>query len=362
MQKVLVAGGGKIGALIGTLLAQTQDYQAHIADILPQPHDLDTAESTTNQLFSVTLDVMDQARLQAYVQEHGINTVISCLPYHGNIAVARCAKALNLHYFDLTEDIEVSKEIKILAKNAQTIFMPQCGVAPGFISIAANALMERFEQVQDVFMRVGALPAYPHNAFKYALTWSTEGLINEYGNPCLGLEDGKMVWLQPLEGLESIAIDGLAYEAFNTSGGLGTLTETKHHKARNMNYKTLRYPGHCEKMRLLMNELKLNDDRTTLKTLLERALPRTKEDVVIIYVAVNGKQNDEFFEEIYVQKIYPQWIAEKMWSAIQVATASSACAVMDLVLNQPGLKGFITQESLSLNDFLNNRFGQYYRR
>jgi saccharopine dehydrogenase-like NADP-dependent oxidoreductase len=128
-----------------------------------------------------------------------------------------------------------------------------------------------------------------------------------------------------------------------------------------MNYKTIRYPGHCEQMRLLMNGLKLNHDRDTLKRILENAVPQTLQDVVIIYAAVTGFQDGEFREENYVNKVYPQVVAGRLWSAIQVTTAAGICSVLDIVLSDPArYKGFVAQEQFALADILNNRFGQYY--
>ena len=266
-----------------------------------------------------------------------------------------------MHYFDLTEDVEVTKHIKDLSKGASQAFVPQCGLAPGFISIVAHDLMTHFDSVEIVKMRVGALPVNPNNVLKYSLTWSTDGLINEYGNTCYGIENGEAVPLLPLEGYETIGIDGLLYEAFNTSGGLGTLADTYAGKVRTMNYKTLRYPGHCEKIHLLMNDLKLNDDRETLKRVLEKAVPKTLQDVVIIYASVTGRRQGELFEENYVKKIYPQTIAGKLWSAIQVTTACGICSVVDRVFDEPEqYHGFVTQEMFSLTSILDDRFGCYY--
>ena len=164
-----------------------------------------------------------------------------------------------------------------------------------------------------------------------------------------------------MEGLEHFALDGLEYEAFNTSGGLGSLGDSHGTRCRSMDYKTMRYPGHCEQMRLLMNDLKLNHDRATLKRILENAVPQTLQDVVVIYVAVTGTQDGELREENYVNKVYPQVIADRLWSAIQVTTASGVCAVLDLVLEQPGrYHGFVRQEDFSLPDVLANRFGRRY--
>jgi len=221
--------------------------------------------------------------------------------------------------------------------------------------------MTRFDSVEIVKMRVGALPVNPSNVLKYSLTWSTDGLINEYGNVCYGIEDGQKVALRPLEGYETIEIDGLLYEAFNTSGGLGTLADTYAGKVNTMNYKTLRYPGHCEKIYLLMNDLKLNNDRETLKRILEQAVPKTLQDVVIMYTSVTGMRGGELFEENHVKKIYPQTIAGKLWSAIQVTTASGICSVLDLVVERPDCyRGFVTQETFELSSILENRFGKVF--
>ncbi|MCG6871601.1 MAG: saccharopine dehydrogenase family protein, partial [Gammaproteobacteria bacterium] len=128
-----------------------------------------------------------------------------------------------------------------------------------------------------------------------------------------------------------------------------------------LNYKTIRYPGHCEQIRLLMNDLNLNQDRETLKRILENAVPKTLQDVVLIYVAVTGMRDGDLFEENYARKIYAQEIAGSTWSAIQVSTAAGVCAVVDLVINDPDrYSGFVTQEQFGLEQFTANRFGRYY--
>lgn len=362
MPRVVVLGAGKIGSLIATLLTQSGDYQVHVADIQETALQRMALEVPLAGLSFSTLNVLDPTALSSFLETHEMDGIISSLPYYCNPAVGECARKHGLHYFDLTEDVEVTHRIQEISHNAERAFVPQCGLAPGFISIAAHDLMTHFDTVETVKMRVGALPVHPSNALKYSLTWSTDGLINEYGNICYGIEQGKKVPLLPLEGYETIELDGLLYEAFNTSGGLGTLADTYVGRVRTMNYKTLRYPGHCEKIHLLMNDLRLNEDRETLKRILENAIPKTLQDVVLIYAAVNGKRHGELFEENYVKKIYPQTIAGKLWSAIQVTTASGICSVVDLVLQHPqDYHGFITQETFALKDVLANRFGQYFR-
>lgn len=362
MNRVLVLGAGKIGSLIACLLDQHGRYEVHLGDVtLDAPKHLVEALGL-ERVTPCLLDVLHPDAVSNYLSAHRFDAVLSSLPYFCNPTVAGLALTHNLHYFDLTEDVEVTNQIKVLSAGATRAFMPQCGLAPGFISIVAHELMTHFETLDTVKMRVGALPVHPSNALKYSLTWSTDGLINEYGNVCYGIEAGEKVPLQPLEGYETIELDGLLYEAFNTSGGLGTLADSYAGKVRTMNYKTLRYPGHCEKIHLLMKDLKLNEDRETLKRILEQAVPQTLQDVVLIYASVTGRNEDGFFEENYVKKVYPQCIKGKLWSAIQVTTASSACCVMDLVLARPAAyHGFVTQESVLLKDFLDNDFGACFR-
>ena len=326
MHKVLILGAGKIGALISGLLAESGDYEVTLGDV-----DSATAESVvkahgSRHLRAVALDAGNAKALDNHFTLHKPHAVISSLPYYCNPAVAKAARKGNAHYFDLTEDVEVTRAVRRLARGASKAFVPQCGLAPGFISIAANELAKHFDELRSIKLRVGALPQHPNNVLKYSLTWSTEGLINEYGNPCEAVVDGKLVEAAPLEGLEEIEIDGTLYEAFNTSGGLGSLAESYGKQCEQINYKTMRYPGHCAQMRLLMNDLKLNQDRATLKRVLEHAVPQTLQDVVIVYAAVAGKQDGQLREENYVNKVYPQVIAGRLWSAIQVTTAAGITA------------------------------------
>lgn len=362
MYRVLVLGAGKIGALISGLLAGANDYEVRLADVSGEAALAVAAAHGRKSLTSFALDASDRAALARHLREHPADAIVSSLPFYCNAAVAQAARDHGLHYFDLTEDVEVTRAVRAVAEGAQTAFVPQCGLAPGFISIAANELISHFDELRTVKLRVGALPQHPNNVLKYSLTWSTEGLINEYGNPCLAIADRRLIEAAPLEGLEEIEIDGTLYEAFNTSGGLGSLGETYGQRCEQMNYKTMRYPGHCEQMRLLMNDLKLNQDRGTLKRILENAVPQTLQDVVIVYVAVSGRQEGELREENYVNKIYPQEISGRLWSAIQVTTAAGITAVVDLVLARPGAyQGFVRQEQFRLPDVIANRFGAWFQ-
>lgn len=362
MNEILVLGQGHIGTLVALLLAHTGDYRVHLVDLHDKPLDPAIQAQCKTPIETVALNINDESALTDYIKRFPIKAMISCLPYFCNVRVAKVAKAHHIHYLDLTEDVAVASEIAEIAKDQKPAFISHCGLAPGFISIAAQELMTHFDKVQSVFLRVGALPVHPNNKLKYALTWSTEGLINQSGNECYGIVEGKYRALQPLHGLESIEIDGALYEAFNTSGGLGTLAKTHEGKVEHMTYKSLRYPGYADYMQFLMQDLGLNQDRKLLKQLLEQSLPKTGEDVVIIYIVVVGKQENHLREENYVRKIYAQELAGLRWTAIQATTASSVCAILDLVLAEPEkYHGFVNQEQFLLKQFLDNRFGKIYQ-
>ncbi len=361
MKTIAVLGSGKIGALISGLLGASNDYKVQLIDKDQEQVEKVASAHNLESVQAFSIDASDKAALTAYVKEHRPDALLSGLPYYCNTVVAEVAREFDCHYFDLTEDVAVTRTVRKIAEGAKQAYVPQCGLAPGFISIAANELIGHFDEIEMVKLRVGALPQNPNNILKYSLTWSTDGVINEYGNLCQSVVSGTITDVLPLEGLEEIQVDGTRYEAFNTSGGLGSLAETHQGKVHNMDYKTIRYPGHCEIMRLLMNGLNLNSDRDTLKRILENSVPRTLQDVVIIYAAVKGMQNGQLREENYVSKVYPQMIAGRLWSAIQVTTAAGICAVMDLVLSNDGqYQGFVAQEHFSLGEILDNRFGQYY--
>ena len=288
MHDIAVIGAGKIGSMISDLLVRSGDYRVTVADR--------SAEAlrqlrTSLPVEVMELDVADPEALDRLLE--GKFAVLSAAPYHLPIRVAEAARRAGAHYLDLTEDVASTRKVKALAKGAKSAFIPQCGLAPGFITIVAADLCHRFDVLHDVRMRVGALPKYPSNALNYNLTWSTDGLINEYCEPCEALVNGEPHETAPLEELEEFSLDGVTYEAFNTSGGLGTLCETLRGKARNLNYKTIRYPGHAHIMKALLNDLRLRDRREVLKDILENALPATLQDVVIVFVTVSGAQGED---------------------------------------------------------------------
>ena len=355
MKTILVIGAGHIGATIARMLSGTGDYAVTLADASAEA----LSAAAEPGVATVQLDVGNAGDLGKALA--GQFAAVSALPYHLTYKVAKAAKAAGAHYLDLTEDVVATRKIKALAAGAETAFIPQCGLAPGFISIVAADLCARFDTLHDVRLRVGALPKYPSNALNYNLTWSTDGVINEYCEPCEAIVDGQPRQTRALEELEAFSLDGVAYEAFNTSGGLGSLCETLAGKVRNLNYRTIRYPGHAAIMKALLNDLRLRDRRELLKDILENAVPATLQDVVIVFVTVSGMMGGHLVQETYANKIYARQVDGRVLPAIQITTASAMCAAVDLLAaRQLPQKGFVRQEEIGLADFLANRFGRAY--
>ena len=354
--RIALLGAGHIGHTIASLLADSGDYRVTVIDRSAEA----LAKLKLSNVQTVCTDTSDAAAL--FKALHGQQAVINALPYYLATLAATQALAAGCHYFDLTEDVAATRAIQQMAEGAATAFMPQCGLAPGFIGIVAHHLAQSFETLHEVKMRVGALPAFPTNSLKYNLTWSVDGLINEYCHPCQAIRDGHNIEVLALEGMEHFSLDGTEYEAFNTSGGLGTLCETLAGRVRSLDYKSVRYPGHRDLMKLLLEELQLKDDQETLKDIMRRSIPSTMQDVVLVFVTVSGMRHGALVQEVFARKIFADRNEAHPLSAIQITTAAGICAAVDLFREgKLPQRGFIRQEQVALPDFLANRFGSAYQ-
>ncbi len=343
-------GLGKVGTLVATLLNLT-GYQVLGVDRNPPK-----ALSFKTKKLAAENSRSLSAALKKY------DAVVTCLPYHLNLNVAQAAHSAGKHYFDLTEDVSTTQAIQKLARTAKAVMAPQCGLAPGFIGVVGANLAGRFKKLRSLELRVGALPQHPRGLLGYAFNWSPEGVVNEYLNDCQVLVDGKKTIAPPMGGLETIVIDGVQLEAFSTSGGLGTLCDTFAGKIGKLNYKTIRYPGHCQLMQFFFNELLMKNDRAKAGAILVNAKPPVNDDVVYIHAAAEGQQNGRLFREEFVTCYRPREIAGKMWRAIAWTTAASVCAAVNLVsVGKLPAKGFIRQEEIALNDFLATPTGGYFK-
>lgn len=351
----IIVGAGSIGRAIAELLAGTGDYDVTLIDGCGDR----LAPLKDAGVATVQAEVRDPETSVPLLR--GGFAVMSALPYTLTVTVAKAVALAGVHYLDLTEDVPSTREVRRIAARGGQAFLPQCGLAPGFVSIVANDLAGRLDAVEDLRLRVGALPLSPSNRLKYHLTWSIEGLINEYCEPCEAIVDGERRRLAPLEDVESLVIDGVDYEAFNTSGGLGSLCDSMLGRVRTLNYKTIRYPGHAMAVKSLLARAAAGGDRALLTRSQALGLPTAGEDVVVIAVTATGTVEERRVRTAYVNKLYGGIRHGRSYRAIQLTTASAACAAVDLLASaELPQSGFVRQEDIPLERFLANRFGAYF--
>ncbi len=349
LHRVVVLGMGKVGSLVGTLLHESGFKVVG----------LDAVARTGLPFETGVANLADPLALRPYLA--ATDAVVSCLPFHLNIALATEAHAAGIHYFDLTEDVATTDQIRELAKTAQGLMAPQCGLAPGFIGIVGANLAKKFDRLRSIELKVGALPKHPRGKLGYAFNWSPEGVINEYINDCEVIRMGRRQMVPALEGYEVIVINGVQLEAATTSGGLGTMCETYDGKVETLHYKTMRYLGHFEHIKFLFQEMRLQEDREQLGRIMKNALPPVAEDYVFVHAAVEGWEGDKLSREEFVRS-YPQMqVAGQEWRAISWTTAASLCAVIEMVRDGVLPKmGFLKQEEIPLDAFFKTKNGAYY--
>ena len=342
MNKLGVLGLGKVGTLVGVLLSEK--FEVTGFDIRAPHYDIE---------LPFVVKRIDIGKLENIkIALEGIDAVISALPYYLNTHIAEIAHRKRIHYFDLTEDVNTMRHIEKLSEHSDSVLAPQCGLAPGFIGILGGDLASQFDQLRDIELRVGALPRYPNGQLAYSFTWSPTGVINEYLNDAEAIHNGERKNVPSLDGFEYMNIEGQEYEAFTTSGGLGTMCSTFEGKVDTLNYKTIRYPGHGKLMRFLMYELVMKKDLKQLEKILTTAKPPVDEDLVHVYAVVEGGVDGKMQRKEFFQTYFPIKIHGKTWRAISWTTAASLAAVVEMVASQVlPQKGFIKQEMISLSDF-----------
>ncbi len=350
--KIAVLGLGKVGKLAAKLLHESgfevAGYDQHmLREELPFP-----------------VRDADLTSMEALEREFSqVEAVLSCLPYHLNVDVARAAHGAGVHYFDLTEDVPTTKAIIELGKSSKGLMAPQCGLAPGFVGIVGASQIAAFDKCRAVRMRVGALPQNPTGLLGYAFNWSPEGVVNEYLNDCEVIEEGVRKWVSPMEWHEMLYIDGVKLEAFTTSGGLGTMCDTYLGQVDNIDYKTMRYPGHMKMMNFFFHELLMRERREIAGEILTYAKPPVEDDVVYVHVSSEGVIDGRLQRKEFVRGYRPIVIAGAAQTAIAWTTSGSVVAVIEMV--RGGVlpqRGFLKQEDIPLEAFLLTATGSLYAR
>lgn len=349
-ERVAVLGLGKVGHLAAELLAGA-GFAVTGMD----------ARGLAGAPFPVRVaDLADAGALRAALA--GQEAVLSCLPFHLNRAVASLAQDMGLHYFDLTEDVPTTTHIRALAETSRGVMAPQCGLAPGFVGIVGADLAAGFDRVRSLRLRVGALPQHPTGLLGYAFNWSPEGVVNEYLNDCEVIEDGTRKMVSAMEWVETIHVQGVPLEAFTTSGGLGTMCETYAGRIDNLDYKTMRYPGHVRLMNFFFHELLMRDNRAEAGRILTNAKPPVDEDVVYVHVAAEGWEGGALKRKEFVRAYTPVVVNGRRRTAIAWTTSASVVAVIEMVRSGAlPAHGFLKQEDIALAPYLATRTGALFQ-
>ena len=359
MTKIIIFGGGSIGNAVYHLLKDRTAYSITVADIrgsvtgIPSEDyaQIDTRHPGTN---SWTIDKLIKDK----------TLVINALPYTENMIIYNACLKANIPYFDFSEDSELNDFIHNIDLEKPLPFtMPHCGLAPGMSTVIANDLAHDYTKVDEVKIRVGALSQNATNKLKYHLSWSADGLINEYCGNCKVIRDGQLNEVSTLTDYETLLIDGTEYEAFNTSGGLGSFVDTVINDPRyseaNVNYKTIRRVGHHDYIDFLMNDLKI--PKKDLINIIKHGVSSTKQDCVIIFITVSGIVNSNHTERIYKKIFYPEKLNGRLFTAIELTTASGLLTMVELFLqNKLSDYGYHKQEEVKLSEAVSTKFGSLY--
>ena len=350
--RLVIIGAGRIGLAVKKLLKD--DFVIKIGDT--------RVAADTHGISGIDfVDATDLKMLSSYLD--GYDVVLSAINYKFNKDILQLALKKKMHYVDLTEDVDTTTWIREWTKTEvnpntdnKASVIPQCGLAPGAINIIGGHLASQFEKPISLKLRVGALPLYSANRMSYYLSWNTAGLLNEYVNLCDAIVDRIQIKVKPLEGVEKIIIDGIEYEAFNTSGGVGTLTDTYWLQIDELDYKTIRYPGHVDYLRFMFEDLGLKKRIDLANDIFNQNVPTTTDDVVIFFVKATGYNNGDLTEKNWVCKIY----GKDGMTAIERATASGVAEVLCMLKDNKLKPGFVKQEDIPFETFINGKFGAIY--
>lgn len=301
--KIAVIGAGLMGRAAVYDLARTDGVDKVGVFDIDQALARQIAESFgSGKAQGDALDASDEDATARVL--HHYDAAVSCVTYRHNVGLTRAAIESRCHLVDLGGNNDVVRsqlELDQQAEGAGIIVIPDCGLAPGMVSIMVADGVARMDQVSSVMIRVGGLPQSPRPPLNYQLVFSAEGLLNEYWEPCLILEDGKKKTVNPMTAVEELEFDGIGrLEAFYTSGGTSTLPDSYEGTIDFLDYKTIRYPGHCKLFKPMLDiglasrqEIDVEgvrvQPRAVLRAVLEKHLSLGGLDLVLVRVTVQGK-------------------------------------------------------------------------
>ena len=272
----------------------------------------------------------------------GYDSALSCVPYKFNYILAKAAITAGVNFFDLGGNNEiVAKELQLhkKAKAKDILIIPDCGLAPGLASVISAKLMSELDKVEEIHLRVGGLPQKPRGILKYALVFSLKGLVNEYIEPVVVLRKGKIKKIKPMNEIEEIVFPKPfgRMEAFTTSGGTSTMPQNL--QVKELDYKTIRYPGHCEKIKKLWKESKKNPKKFGEK--IKKLVPEGKKDVVLLKAWGIGRKGKK---KIKITYTIIDYYDEKTGLTAMMRMTAFPAAIMVTLFEKMKHKGACPQE------------------
>lgn len=348
--RVTIFGAGNLGSALAAHL--TRGEGGFAVEIL------DPSEQALDKLRELDLPVSmrllphEEALLPLLRKS---DVVVAAAPEWAAPAIARAAASAGTHYLDFSPPRAATAEI--LAPLAQgRVVLNGCGVSPGLVGNIARSLLARCAPVADLSIRVGSVPRYPTNRLGYGQIWDIDGLIDEYTQPCEALRDGEVASLAPLEDLEHVAIEGVTYEAFTTSRGLAELDMFREAGLRNVTFKTLRYPGHLDHMKFLLDDLGLRSRRDMLRSLLLNGLPIVDDDVLILLLTARGDRGARKIETSASYRFRRDPTLGTFNTMNSVAAGYAAALLARLRDGALGKSGFVVHRDIAIDDLLRDRF------
>ncbi len=366
--KILIAGAGGIGQATGLILAEKSDFDCEL-------YIGDRFESAGQAAKKFVEEGAGVAEVNTFViPESGMNEefesilnkcdiILDCLPGSQAPRLAQLAHDHDLHYANLTEYVNETNQVTEIAKNSNKGFILQTGLAPGFINVLAMKLFNEFtskyhvEKVDKIKMKVGALSDHVLSPYFYAFTWSPIGVATEYVKDAIAVRDYKTVSIKSLDDVQPLVIDGQTYEETFTSGGAADLPEALAGRVRDLDYQTLRHPGHYKWARNIISHTPPTEDviNHLEKTMLSE-IPSVEDDRVIIYASVIGKDSMGTLRALEGSyNISPSMVGTKKLRAIQTTTAAPLCEAANMLLTQ-NLQGPIFQSMIDPIKFMNGPF------
>jgi len=362
-KKVIIAGAGGIGRACALMLLEKYQNQIEItlADI--NRAQMEAAKKWISRGLNhqnPSIDLFDLSKINIDTWKPLMNLLLDCTPGRFATQMARVAFRAQAHYANLTEWVKATQDILQLTKEAPSAFALQTGLAPGFINLYSLKLIQHFKskypnvKPQTVKMRVGALSRYASSPTYYAFTWSPEGVSAEYLNDSEVLHDFKCIRKPALSDREQLMIDGELFEADLTSGGSADLPQFFEDQIQNLDYKSLRYPGHFDWAQELIRETPQIDAARLTSRFMER-IPFHEEDRIIIYVSVSGVEDQKTVELVRHKEVLPLLKNQVYLSAIQRTTAAALAQTAELLLTDQ-FSGPLLQSDYPLDQFLNGSF------